>query len=183
MNTKNIIHKLKSVVLLFCAYALMLSSCVEEEDPFVDREASPVLLVFDEVPGYLAGGGLTAVPSVTKPVTAANYMEPVALSLTIYELDKSGILDHTVGIDSIPVSDLTLIFTKRDGTLPIEVVSDEFGKVMVSTTWEALGVKDLQSIATASAARSITIGLTWTGEYKGKSFARYSQVVFSKASS
>ena len=25
-----------------------------------------------------------------------------------YELDKSGILDHTVGIDSIPVADLSL---------------------------------------------------------------------------
>lgn len=183
MNTKNTINKIRRYALLSLASAAILLSCAEEEDPFVDREVSPVLLVFDEVPGYLAGGGLTSVPSVTKPVTATTYMNPVVLSLTVYELDKSGLLDHTVGIDSIPVADLIVNFTKRDGSLPIEVVTDEFGKVTVSTTWEALGITDVQAIATASPARTITIGLTWSGQYKGKSFARYSQVVFSKASS
>lgn len=166
-------------VFIVCA---VLFSC-SEEDPFVDRTVAPVLLVFDEVQGYLAGGGLTAVPSVTKPVNVDNYTDPVILSLTAYELDKSGILDHTVGIDSIPVTGLQITFSKRDGTLPITLSSDTFGKIVVSTTWEALGITDVETIATASAARSITIALSWTGEHKGQSFTRYSQVVFSKAAS
>lgn len=162
--------------------AVVILSC-NEEDPFVDRVEAPVLLDFDEVTGYLASGGLTAVPSVTKTVTAANYTSPVVLSLTVYELDKSGILDHTVGIDSIPVPGLKIIFSKRDGTGTVELTSGSDGKVTLSTTWEALGVTDVQTIATSPPAKSITIGVTWTGEYKGQSFARYSQVVFSKAAS
>jgi hypothetical protein len=126
---------------------------------------------------------MTSVPSVTKPVTAANYTDPVVLSLSVYELDKTGMLDHTVGIDSIPVSNLKMIFTKRDRTLPMEAFSDETGKVMITTTWQELGITDVATIATAQAARTITIPLLWTGAYKGVSFARYSQVVFSKAAS
>lgn len=170
-------------ILGFLFAALVTLSSCNEEDPFVDRVEAPVLLDFDEVTGYLASGGLTAVPSVTKTVTAANYTSPVVLSLTVYALDKSGILDHTVGIDSIPVTGLKIVFSKRDGSGPVEVTSGSDGKVIVATTWEALGVTDVQAIATSSPARSITIGLTWTGEYKGQSFARYSQVVFSKAAS
>ena len=166
----------------FLLTVVTLFSC-DEEDPFVDRVASPVLLDFDEVTGYLASGGLTSIPSVSKTVTAGNYTNAVVLSLTVYELDKSGILDHTVGIDSIPVANLALIFSKRDGTAPMEVVSDGSGKVIISTTWEALGVTDIATIATSKPARSITIPLLWVGEYKGQSFARYSQVVFTKAAS
>jgi hypothetical protein len=166
----------------FFLTVVILASC-NEEDPFVDRVEAPVLLDFDEVTGYLASGGLTSVPSVTKTVTAANYANAVVLSLTVYELDKSGILDHTVGIDSIPVPGLKIIFSKRDGTGPIEVISGSDGKVTISTTWEALGVSDVQTIATSQPAKTITINLTWTGEYKNQSFARYSQVVFSKAAS
>jgi hypothetical protein len=132
----------------FFLTVVTLFSC-DEEDPFVDRVASPVLLDFDNVTGYLASGGLTSIPSVSKTVTAANYTNAVVLSLTVYELDKSGILDHTVGIDSIPVANLALTFSKRDGTASIEAISDGSGKVIISTTW----------------------------------FARYSQVVFTKAAS
>jgi hypothetical protein len=123
------------------------------------------------------------VPSVTKTVTSANATTPVVLSLTAYALDKSGILNHNIGIDSIPVAGLQIIFSKRDGTAPIVIESDVNGKVVVSTTWESLGIADVQSIVTASAAKTITIPLLWTGEYKGQSFARYSQVVFTKPTS
>lgn len=180
---KKIIFRTNIFLLLCAVNAFLLTAC-DEEDPFVDRTVSPVLLVFDEVTGYLAGGGLTAVPSVTKSVTASNVSDPVVLSVTVYELDKSGILDNTVGIDSIPLSDFQLTFSKRDGTsTPIEATSDASGKISISTTWESLGITDAQAIADASEARSIVISLSWTGTYKDQSFTRYSQVVFSKASS
>jgi hypothetical protein len=164
------------------ALSLVLVSC-EEEDPFVDRAVAPVLMVFDETTGYLASGGLTSVPSVTKIVTAATYTSPVVLSVSLYELDKSGILDHTIGIDSIPVADVPMIFSKRDGTVPLEVISDAEGKVIITTSWENLGVTDVAAIVSAKPSRNITIPLLWKGSYKGVSFSRYSQVVFSKPAS
>ena len=100
----------KALTAFTVALSIFLISC-EEEDPFVDRTEAPLLLVFDEVTGYLASGGLTSVPSVSKTVTAATYTQPVTLSVNLYELDKSGILDHTVGIDSIPVAGVAMIFS------------------------------------------------------------------------
>lgn len=170
------------VALCGLALSVFLISC-EEEDPFVDRTAAPVLLVFDEVTGYLASGGLTSVPSVSKTVTAATYTQPVTLSLSVYELDKSGILDYTVGIDSIPVAGVAMTFSLRNGTSPIEAVSDAEGKVMITTSWENLGVTDVATIVASKPARSITIPLLWKGSHKGISFSRYSQVVFTKPAS
>jgi hypothetical protein len=174
MKTRNIISTMKIFLMLMAIVAVM-TAC-DEEDPFVDRTVAPVLLVFDGVQGYLAGGGLTSVPTTIKTVTPANVSEPVELSVYIYQLDKSGILDHTIGIDSIPVANLTLMFSKRDGSLPIEVISDTSGKATVSTTWEDLGIVDPATRATAKI--EINIGLSWRGEYEGQSFVRYSQVQF-----
>lgn len=174
--------KIFSLITLFVSAAILFVSC-NEEDPFVDRVESPVLIVFDGVTGYLAGGGLTYSPSVTKTVTAANYTDPVTLTLTLYELDKSGILDHTVGIDSIPLVDMPLTFSKRDGTLATPLVSNDEGKVVMTTSWEALGITNVADIVNAAEAKSITIPLTWVGSHKGISFAKFSQVVFSKPKS
>src|SRR5690606_20530179 len=100
-------------LLILLPGAILFISC-DEEDPFVDRVVSPVLIVFDDVPGYLAGCGLTAIPSVTKKVSDVNYTEPVDLRASFYELDKSGILDHNIGIDSIPVSNLSIRFRSEE---------------------------------------------------------------------
>lgn len=182
MKIQHLLRTSQIPALIILLVTSLLTSC-EEEDPFVDRTVSPVLIVFDETVGYLSGGGLTSVPSIVKPVTALNYNEPVVLSLSVYELDKSGILDYTVGIDSIPVSNLAMTFTKRDGTLPLEGVSDSDGKLSITTTWQALGVANAEAIATAPAARSITIPVSWKGTHKGQSFMRYAQVVFTKRAS
>ncbi len=183
MKTLNLIYmQRKSFTVLTLALSIFLISC-EEEDPFVDRTEAPLLMVFDEVNGYLASGGLTSVPSVSKTVTAATYTQPVTLSVNLYELDKSGILDHTVGIDSIPVAGVAMTFSLRDGTRPIEAASGADGKVVITTTWEDLGITDVAAIVAAKPARSITIPLLWKGTNKGVSFSRYSQVVFSKPAS
>lgn len=99
----------------------VLSSCEDVSDVAFDRVASPVLLV-------------------TTPVGTDEVQG------TFYELDKSGILDQAVGIDSIPVSDLS-----------IEVFSSD----------ASLGT------FTTDAAGSITVPSTatvWVGEYNGIAF-------------
>ncbi len=178
MKLKNLMTNV--LLLVFAGLTSFVCVSCDEEDPFVDRTVSPLLIVFDDVPGYLAGGGLTAIPSVTKNVTADNYTDGVTLSASLYELDKSGILDHTVGIDSIPASNVAIVFSKRDGSAPIEVISGADGKIIISTTWEALGITDVAEIVASEGARTITIPLTWSGSYKGQVFARYSQLVFVK---
>lgn len=174
--------KLLSIISVFVFSVAILIGC-NEEDPFVDRVESPVLIVFDGVSGYLAGGGLTYSPSVTKTVTTANYTDPVTLSLTLYELDKSGILNNAVGIDSIPLADISITFSKRDGTLATTLTSSDEGKVVMTTSWEALGIANVEEIVNAPEAKSVTIPLTWVGSHRGISFAKYSQVVFSKPKS
>ena len=102
--------------------ASTLSSCEDVSDMAFDRVASPVLLV-------------------TAPVGDDQ------MKGTFYELDKSGILDQNVGIDSIPVSDLS-----------IEVFSE--GASLGTFTTDASG-----SITVASPG-----SLSWVGEYKGIAF-------------
>lgn len=138
-----------------------LAGCTKEEDPFVDRVAAPVLVVVDNVTGD--GGGQTGEPVVSQKITG-----PVTLAVRIYELDKSGILDKNVGIDSIPVTSLVIRLTKRDGTALGDLTTDATGKASISKTWAELGL-------TAPRAGN-TVSLTWSGTHKGQAFSRLSRV-------
>jgi hypothetical protein len=138
-----------------------LASCTKVDDPFVDRVVAPVLVVIDNATGD--GGGLTGEPVVSQKVAG-----PVTLGVKIYELNKSGILDNKVGIDSIPVTSLSIKLTTRAGAALGELKTDGTGKATISKTWAELGV-------TAPKAGS-NVSLTWTGEYKGQAFSRLSRV-------
>ena len=145
----------------------LLAGCEKTEDPFVDRVVAPVLVLVD---GASDGGGQTAVPVVTQKITA-----PVVMTVKILELDKSGILDYKVGIDSIPVASLTVKLMKREvkGTATImtaiaDLKTDATGKATLTKTWAELG------IATPTVGSSVS--LTWSGEYKGQAFSRLSRV-------
>lgn len=147
--------------LLFSLLAIAsLASCSEKDDPFVARVVAPVLVVIDNSPD---GGGLTAEPVVSQKVTG-----PVVMGVRIYELDKSGILDNKVGIDSIPVTSLSIKLTKRDGTVIGTLQTDANGKASLTKTWAELGI-------TAPKVGS-SVQLTWSGEYKGQAFSRLSRV-------
>jgi hypothetical protein len=81
-RAKNI--RTKYILILLAAMIIVtVTSCEDVSDMAVDKVASPVLLDVKN--------------SGTSEVTAY-----------FYELDKSGILDHTVGIDSIPLADLAI---------------------------------------------------------------------------
>ncbi|MDO1449996.1 hypothetical protein Q0590_27195 [Rhodocytophaga aerolata] len=156
------IKKIYLYLLAVCV-ACSLAACEKEEDPFVDRVASPVLVVIQNSSGYLAGGGL-----YSEPVVSAKLGAPVVLSAKIYELDKSGLLSHTVGIDSIPVANLSVALLTRTGTKIADLVSDSEGTVTITKTWDELGI--------AAPQKGTTLSLDWTGEYKGIGFARRSQL-------
>lgn len=142
------------------AASSLFAGCEKKEDPFVDRVVAPVLVVVQGAPD---GGGQTAEPVVSQPITA-----PVTMSIKVYELDKSGILDYTVGIDSIPVTSLAIELTKRDGTALGTLTTDAAGMATLTKTWAELGI--------AAPAVGSSVSLTWKGEYKGQAFSRLSRV-------
>jgi hypothetical protein len=161
MKKINIIHTL---LLFSVCITFLLSGCKKEEDPFVDRVAAPVLVVIENAKaGYLSGGGL-----YTQPVVESKLDAPVLLSAGIYELDKSGLLDHTVGIDSIPVANLAITLTTRTGLKIEDAVTNASGKVTLTKTWADLGL--------ANPKKGDIVSLNWAGEYKGIAFVRWSQV-------
>jgi hypothetical protein len=151
--------KLLSIIVIL--FASTITGCMKVDDPFVDRVVAPVLVLIDNSTGD--GGGLTAEPVVSQKVAG-----PVTLAVRIYELDKSGILDYRVGIDSIPVTAQAIRLTTRTGTALGTLTTDASGRASISKTWTELGV------ATPQAGSSVL--LTWSGEYKGQAFSRLSRV-------
>ena len=147
------------ICVILCATAL--AACKKVNDPFVDRVVAPVLVVIDNATGD--GGGQTGEPVVSQKVAG-----PVMLAVKIYELNKDGILNKAVGIDSIPVTALAIKLTMRDGTALGNLTTDGTGKASISKTWAELGI-------TAPKAGSSVL-LTWTGSYKGQAFSRLSRV-------
>lgn len=75
--------KITHILTVLSVMTLSTTSCEDVSDMAINKVASPVLLDVKN--------------TSTSEVTAI-----------FYELDKSGILDHTVGIDSIPVSGLAV---------------------------------------------------------------------------
>lgn len=101
-NTMKIYYKYMIMLGAFCG----VMACEDVSDMAITRVVSPVVLMVYEG----TAGEVTA---------------------TFYELDKSGILDKEVGIDSIAVADLSVdVFTGDTsfGTF----VTDSDGKIVVS---------------------------------------------------
>lgn len=149
---------MKNKILIISFLILGLMSC-EVEDPFVARVVSPVLVAVIGSDG-IPSNGLTTEPTVSAPITA-----DAQLKVKVIELDKTGILDYKVGIDSIPVKGLKLSFKLRSGTLIKEIQTDESGVASFSSSWASLG------ISTPKAGSSVK--LTASGTYKDVQFSKY----------
>jgi hypothetical protein len=137
-------HKLLTVLLS----AGLLMGCEKEEELVVDRVVSPVLVTFAGAASFTAA-------------------EPVKVAATIYELDKRGILDHTVGIDSIPLANMA-ITVKLGNSALAQLTTDQAGQVALEKTWSELGV--------ASPKAGNTVTLEWAGSHKGQSFVKLGKV-------
>lgn len=146
-------------------YSLVLFSAVsftscKVDDPFVDRVVSPVLV---DIVGASFGA-----PNSSQPVVAYPFAGKVVLVARLLELDKTNILDHSKGIDSIPVASLPMKISIRNGTTLGEVTSNAQGVVSLETTWQNLGLRP--------ATKDTAIVISWSGNYKGVAFTRLSQV-------
>ncbi len=136
----------KLFTLLF-GLSFFLMSCEKEDELVVDRVVSPVLVT-------VSGNSFLAT-------------EPVMVTTTIAELDKSGILDHMVGIDTIPVSNLPIKVLLNNNTLA-ELTTDASGTVTLNKTWADLGL--------AAPAAGNSVVLEWSGNYKGQAFTKTGRV-------
>jgi hypothetical protein len=153
---------MKKRILLFLSIlaAITFSACQHEEDPFVDRVVSPVLIVFDNAIGD--GGGQTAEPTVTSKVAGS-----VTLRLRVYQLDKTNIL-NSKGIDSVAVSSLALKLTTRTGTPIADLTTDAKGVATVTKTWSEFGL--------AAPRAGNTVSLSLMGSHSGQSFTRLARL-------
>jgi hypothetical protein len=162
---------IKKLVLGMIA-AIAMVSC-KFEDPLLDNNVTPVLV---DIVGAAFGAPFSAKPSVSYPLNS----QTLTLSARLLELDKTHILDHTKGIDSIPVSGVKITLTYRTQVRPSvyetgtigEFTSDANGLVTVPTSWE----KFLITKGTATTPAALISDLSWTGTHKGIAFTRLSQI-------
>lgn len=138
--------------------SVLFGAC-EAPDPFVDRVVSPVLVVFESSLGSTTG--FTTDPSIN-----ATYGAKTDVKVKIYELDKTGILDNTVGIDSIPLSNVPLVIKFRGGSEIGTVTTDAAGTALLDFEWSALGVT----------AAGQSVSLSATGSYDGQQFTKLFKV-------
>lgn len=106
----------------------IISGCEETSDMAVDRVASPVLAVLEE------------------PDTVGNI---ISIKASFYELDKSGILDQNVSIDSIPVTNLPISVYINESHLLGDYTTDANGTIFFERESNALeGISRLEWVGT-----------------------------------
>jgi hypothetical protein len=130
---------LKAIAVL--ALVGILASCEDVSDMAFDRVAAPVLVI------------------VQTPVTTP---DEISVTAFFYELDKSGLLNKDIGIDSIPVAGLSI------------TVANNLNRATLGTL-----TTDAEGKVTFTRARTELTGITridWVGEHKGVRFARTSNL-------
>ncbi|WP_266368798.1 hypothetical protein [Tellurirhabdus rosea] len=152
---------MKATYLFLLLGTLFLAACEHEKDPFVDRTAAPVLLVFENAIGD--GGGQTTEPTVTSKATG-----PATLRIRVYELDKTNILDHAQGIDSLPVASLTMKLTTRTGTAIADLTTDAKGIATLSRPWSDFGI--------TAPKVGTNVALVLSGKHKDQSFSKLARL-------
>lgn len=132
----------------FAFIALLAFSCEEVDGLATPNVASPVLVVVEG----------SSFPPNSEVLVSAKFME----------LDKSGILDGNIGIDSIPVNDLEIQVYINQTDEVASLVTNGEGEVALNTTWEDLGLTIPDP--------GNQVKLEFTGSYKNVSFRKYHTV-------
>jgi hypothetical protein len=122
---------------LLAMVACLLASCAKDDLAF-DIIESPVLAEFESLND--------AGPDMLK------------IKATFLDLDKSGILDHNIGIDSIPVAGLSVKVFVYESDLVEELMTDSEGSVIFESAISELN----------GAGR-----LEWVGTYEDTPFRIY----------
>ena len=119
---------MKYPIIFSLLIGLIFTSCLKDDLAF-DVVESPVLAVFEDM-----GAGT----------------DNLTVKATFYDLDKSGILDHTIGIDSIPVANMEISVFILSNQLVETLTTDASGEV----------VFDVPLTDLAGSSR-----LEWVGQY------------------
>lgn len=149
-----------SVLLILLVGAALISSC-EKQDPFVDRVVSPVLVLIESSDGELTSG-LT-----TDPTVSAGFESNSNIGIKILSLDKTNILDYTMGIDTIPVSSISVNLKIRNGESIGTFTTDAEGLAKVDIDWSQLGVT----------AAGTSVSMAASGSYNDQSFTKLFKIV------
>ncbi len=121
-----ILYAVPAVLIL----AILVTSCTSENLAF-DVIESPVLATFEE--------------------TIDSEEGILTMSATFYELDKSGILDKNIGIDSTLISGMTVEVFINENTLVGEITTDSEGKAVFAKSFSELeGASRLEWVGTYS---------------------------------
>lgn len=131
-------NNLLKIIALFVV--ILLSSCSEEDELAFDVFESPVLAEFD---------GQSFSSSSNISVTA-----------TFYDLDKSGILDQNVGIDSVEIPNLSVQVFVNETQEVANLTTDGSGKVTFDQPWSTVGGPG-------------RVRLEWVGKYNDRAFRIY----------
>ena len=123
-------------LLIIPILAILMFSC-DEDDMIIHRETSPILVDIQQMD--------TGQPGM------------LTLQAGFYELDKSGILDQNVGIDSMAVADLSITVYINGSTVVGEYTTDSNGMIMFEKS-----AAELSSSGT----------LEWAGTYHDVSFRK-----------
>ncbi|MFN3850195.1 MAG: hypothetical protein ACK4NY_12245 [Spirosomataceae bacterium] len=156
----------KIIYFSIIALGFVVSSC-KVDDPFVDRVVSPVLVIFEDAVTGAKTNGLTTEPSVSSSASA-----DAVITARFLELNKDGLLDYKVGIDSLPVKSVVVSFKLRNGTKISDVTTDDKGRSTLKIAWKSLG------IATPVAGSSVSLACSAT--YKDVSFTKYFRLTATK---
>lgn len=149
--------------LFLALICISLIAACKVNDPFVDRVVSPVLVVFRGATGA-ASNGLTTDPTISSPAAA-----DAKFSVMLYELDKKGILDNAVGIDSLPVSGSAIKLKIRNGKELRTITTNATGIAEVTMPWSEIGVA-------AGGSASLAI----SGAHKGINYTKYFRLTASR---
>ncbi|WPR75793.1 hypothetical protein [Algoriphagus sp. NG3] len=123
-------------------------SCVEAEELVTTNVASPVLVL-------LNGSSFGA-------------ESPVTVGSKFLELDKTNILDHTKGIDSIPVPNLDISVFVNNTQRVAQLMTGAEGTADLVISWQELGISVPK---TGSQVR-----LEFAGTHKNVPFRKYHTV-------
>src|SRR5690606_2418030 len=136
--------KIYLVLVAFVTIAFT-QSCVEAEDLATPNVASPVLVLLEG--------------------TSFDAASPVTVWSRFLELDKTNILDHTKGIDSIPVSNLDISVFINNTNEVAKLVTDTRGSADLVLSWSDLGLSEASS--------GSSVRLEFAGTYKEVAFRKY----------
>jgi hypothetical protein len=154
----------KTIYTILLFLSIITISC-KVEDPFVDRVVSPVLVIFEDASGK--SSGLTTEPAIVSSVTS-----DATISARLLELNKDGILNNKVGIDSLPVKSVMVTYKLRSGTKIADVATDDKGRSVLKVSWKNLGI-------TAPVVGSSVL-LTCSATYKDVAFSKYFRLTATK---